>query len=54
MKWLISLIKKLVELVKSYEGTDLYPHVKQFFIEREFEVKAEVADCDVMAVRMMS
>ncbi|MEX1376933.1 MAG: DUF2161 family putative PD-(D/E)XK-type phosphodiesterase [Eubacteriales bacterium] len=29
--------------------SDLYPHVKKFLEEKDFEVKAEIRDCDVMA-----
>ncbi|MBN2879712.1 MAG: hypothetical protein JXN65_08795 [Clostridia bacterium] len=31
--------------------SDLYPHIKSFFIEQGYDVKAEIADCDVMAVK---
>ena len=31
--------------------TDLYPPIKRFLESRGYEVKAEVKDCDVVAVR---
>lgn len=31
--------------------SDLYPFVKAFFEDLDYEVKAEISDCDVMAVR---
>lgn len=31
--------------------SELYPHVKTFFEDLDYEVKAEILDCDVMAVR---
>ena len=31
--------------------SDLYPHIKSFLIERGYEVKSEIADCDIMAVK---
>ena len=30
---------------------DMYPHIKAYFLERGFEVKSEIADCDVLAVK---
>ncbi len=31
--------------------SDLYPHIKSFFSSQGYEVKAEITDCDVMAVK---
>ena len=31
--------------------SDLYLLIKQYFIEQDYDVKAEVADCDVMAIK---
>lgn len=31
--------------------SDLYPHVKSFLVDQGYDVKAEIADCDVMAVK---
>lgn len=31
--------------------SDLYPHVKKFLLEQGYNVKAEIQDCDVMAIK---
>jgi len=31
--------------------SDLYPHIKKFLLEQGYDVKAEIKDCDVMAIK---
>ena len=31
--------------------SDLYPHIKSFLTDQGYEVKSEIADCDIMAVK---